>query len=50
MLTNVGAKIFGVVLNNVSSRHLSATDPAYYPYYSYDSSKRDEDRVSDLLA
>ena len=50
MLTNVGAKIFGVVLNNVSSRHLSAGDLTYYPYYSYDSSKRDEDRVSDLLA
>ena len=49
MLTNVGAKIFGVVLNNVSSRHLSASDQTYYPYYSYDSSKRDEDRVSDLL-
>ncbi len=50
MLTNVGAKIFGVVLNNVSSRNLSASDLTYYPYHSDDSRQRDEDRVSDLLS
>lgn len=49
MLTTVGAKIFGVVLNNVSSRHLSASDLTYYPY-SDDPHRRDEDRVSDLLS
>ena len=36
MLTNVGAKIFGVVLNNVSSRNLNASDLTYYPYHSDD--------------
>ena len=50
MLTNVGAKIFGVVLNNVSSRNLSASDLTYYPYHSDDTRPRDEERVSDLLA
>ena len=49
MLTNVGAKIFGVVLNNVSSRNLSASDLTYYPYNSDNSRPRDEERVSDLL-
>lgn len=50
MLANVGAKIFGVVLNNVSSRNLSASDLTYYPYHSDDTRQRDEDRVSDLLS
>ncbi len=50
MLTSVGAKIFGVVLNNVSPRNLSASDLTYYPYHSDDSQQRDEDRVSDLLS
>ena len=50
LLNNVGAKIFGVVLNNVSSRNLSASDLTYYPYHSDDSLPRDEERVSDLIA
>ncbi len=50
MLANVGAKIFGVVLNNVSSRNLNASDLTYYPYHSDDPRQRDEERVSDLLA
>jgi polysaccharide biosynthesis transport protein len=49
MLTSVGAKIFGVVLNNVNARHLSSSDLTYYPY-SDEQHHRDEDRVSDLLS
>jgi succinoglycan biosynthesis transport protein ExoP len=50
MLGAVGAKVFGVVLNNVSARNLSESDLTYYPYHSDDSHQRDEDRVSDLLS
>jgi capsular exopolysaccharide synthesis family protein len=49
MLTNVGAKIFGVVLNNVSARNLDVSDFHYYPYDGDESRKREQERVSDLL-
>lgn len=50
MLTNVGAKIFGVVLNNVSSRNLDASNFDYYPYGADDSRQKEQERVSDLLS
>lgn len=48
MLTTVGAKIFGVVLNKVDLRHQSRSDFAYYPY-SENNKERDEEGVSDIL-
>ena len=50
LLGLVGAKVFGVVLNNVSLRNLSNSDLNYYPYRSADSGEREQERVSDLLA
>jgi Mrp family chromosome partitioning ATPase len=49
MLGLVGAKVFGVVLNNVSLRNLASSDFNYYPYQSTDSGEREQDRASDLL-
>ena len=49
MLTNVGAKIFGVVLNKVNLSHQSRGDFAYYPYYCESKKERDEEGVSDIL-
>lgn len=50
MLALVGAKVFGVVLNNVSLRNLGNSYHNYYPYYSADYGEREQERVSDLLS
>jgi capsular exopolysaccharide synthesis family protein len=51
MLALVGAKVYGVVLNNVSLRHLSSGAlNYYYPYQSTEGVEREQDRVSDLLS
>ena len=50
LLDLVGAKVFGVVLNNVSLRNLGASDRDYYPYHSGEPTEREQERVSDLLA
>jgi len=50
MLCVVGAKVYGVVLNNVSLRHLSSSAFNYYPYHSDEPVERDQERVSDLLS
>jgi len=50
MLALVGAKVYGVVLNNVSVRNLSSSALNYYPYQSADGVEREQDRVSDLLS
>ncbi|MCI0485550.1 MAG: polysaccharide biosynthesis tyrosine autokinase [Blastocatellia bacterium] len=41
-LTNVGAKIFGVVLNNVDLRHEGYDDYYYYRYYSAYGQEKEE--------
>jgi capsular exopolysaccharide synthesis family protein len=50
MLGLVGAKVYGVVLNNVSLRHLSSSAYNYYPYHSAEAVEREQDRVSDMLS
>lgn len=50
MLDNVGARVFGVVLNNIKPTKQSPYDFAYYKYYSsYDANQKQEERVSDIL-
>jgi capsular exopolysaccharide synthesis family protein len=49
MLTSVGAKIYGVVLNDIDLRH-SSYDFAYYRYYAEYGKEREEESASDLLA
>lgn len=48
LLANVGANIFGVVLNKVNLNYQSRGDFAYYPY-SENNKERDEEGVSDIL-
>lgn len=50
MLSLVGAKVSGVVLNKVSLRNLRADDLYYHGYYDDNAGGRQQDRVSDLLS
>jgi capsular exopolysaccharide synthesis family protein len=50
MLGSVGAKVYGVVLNNVSLRYMNSSDFNYYPYHSTEPVQREQERVSDLLS
>lgn len=49
MLNGVGAKILGVVLNNVDMRHSPYEDMGPYGYYPSHEWKGDEDKLSDIL-
>jgi len=50
MLDNVGARVFGVVLNNIRPNSLSSDELGYFKYYSYYSEQeRSEERVSEIL-
>src|SRR5262249_49441276 len=49
MLNNVGAKIFGVVLNNIDMRYHPYSDLGPYAYYSGHEWNSVEDKVSDIL-
>jgi capsular exopolysaccharide synthesis family protein len=50
MLGSVSAKILGVVLNNVSSKHQKYYESAYYANYgSYTQRIPDDERISDVL-
>lgn len=50
MLDNVGAKVFGAVLNNIKSNKQPYDELGYHRYYShYGEQERKEERVSDIL-
>ena len=49
MLSNVGANIYGVVLNQVDPRDQLYGGLYYYSYYSEAQGNREDDRVSDLF-
>jgi capsular exopolysaccharide synthesis family protein len=49
MLSSVGAKIYGVVLNDIDLRQQATHDFAYYRYYSDYGKEREEESASDLL-
>jgi len=48
MLTNVGAKVVGIVLNDIDFSRTPNRESAYYPYYS-DRVTRDVEGASDIL-
>jgi capsular exopolysaccharide synthesis family protein len=50
MLDNVGAKVFGAVLNNIKSNRQPYDELGYHRHYSYyGEPQRNEERVSDIL-
>jgi succinoglycan biosynthesis transport protein ExoP len=49
MLTNIGAKLSGVVLNNVNLRYQSYSDFAYHSYYQ-DYGRKGDGRASNILS
>jgi capsular exopolysaccharide synthesis family protein len=50
MLGSVSAKILGVVLNNVTSKHQKYYESTYYANYGSYAQRVDDERVSDMLS